>query len=185
MGGGKKLDTFQTLELMSSVILAYAAMIIAIGFLFLVTYLRRHSNFKRKEFTQRIIEQNKEVKETASKIITYHATSLNPDIIWPEEEHEYSTELKIDRDIDPMFIEDIYSLVNFFNTLANGIDRGVYDEDLIRINFEQDIRLFYQYLRPYFRSLRFSNADGMFLRIEFLLKEWDNEKVKKKVTFFG
>lgn len=173
------------LELISSLLLSYAAMIIAIGFLILLAYLRRHSNFKKTEFTQRIIEQNKEAKITASKLISYHAIRFPSDIVRTGTQQEYLSEWESDIDADSMLLEDVYFLVNFFNTLADGIDRGIYDEDLIRINFEQDIKLFYRYTRPYLRNLRFSDADRMFLRIEFLLREWDNKKQKKKVTFFG
>ncbi|MDI6678828.1 MULTISPECIES: DUF4760 domain-containing protein [Bacillus cereus group] len=165
---------------MSSVALAYAALIISMALLLLITYLKRHSNFKRIEFTQRIIEQNKDVPKMVSKIIANHAKKIYSDNL-----EEYKSSLMRDR--EEMFIEETYILLNFFNTLADGIGRGVYDEDLIRINFEQDIKLFYRFSGPYLRTLRFSaDFDEMFLPIEFLIKEWDNKKPKKKkVTFFG
>ncbi|MEK4406670.1 DUF4760 domain-containing protein [Sporosarcina sp. FSL K6-6792] len=168
---------------MSSLILAYAAMIISIGSLLLITYLKRNSNFKRTEFTQRIIEQHKDVPKMMSKIITNRAKRNQLAHGRTVEENNYDLMLETEED----FMDETLILLNIFNTLANGIDRGVYDEDLIRINFEQDIKLFYRYSGPYLRTLRFSSdSDEMFLPIEFLIKEWGNKKPKKKRgTFFG
>lgn len=184
--------------------LSYAALAIALGVLLLVRYLKRYSDFKKIELTQRVIEQNKEVPKMVSKIFANHAIMHHTNMTKYDIETDVNSDMKrydIDNnrsleeynsisrwDIDEMYMEDIYFLFNFFSTLADGIDRGIYDEDLIRANFEQDIKLLYRNLQPYVRSLRFAaNSDELFLPIEFLLREWawGKKTKKKKVTFFG
>lgn len=164
-----------SIELLINMLLAYAAIMFTLGILLLIPKIQRqYRDFKRIEFTQHVIEQNKEVKKMTAKIFTvYETIRLNPEFKFSED-NKYT-----------MTIDEIYSLVNFFNTLAYGIDRGIYDENLIRVNFEQDIKLFYQFSRPYFRNFISSDSDEMLLRIEYLIREWDKNKRKKKVMYFG
>ncbi|WP_404404697.1 hypothetical protein [Jeotgalibacillus malaysiensis] len=178
------MNIFQTVEILNSMILAYAAMTIALGILLLLRHLKRQQNFKRIEFTQRIIEQNQEVKKTASKLISSLAGNNNIEF-WKVENETNSSHFKTYDNGNENLIADIYSLANFYNTLADGIYLQIYDEDLIRINFEQDIKSFYHYSRPLFRYTFFSDSDQMLLRIEFLILEWDKKAQKKKVTLFG
>lgn len=172
-----------SLDFLTNILLAYAAMLIAIGFLLLIPkHIRRQNDLKRLEFTQRVIEQNKEVKKMTAKIFAVNETiKHNSEYLEYLEYHEKFSE----KNHYTMPNDEIYSLLNFFNTLAYGIDRGIYDENLIRVNYEQDIKLFYQFSRPYFRNFISSHTDEMFLRIEYLIREWNGNKIKKKVTNFG
>lgn len=156
--------------------------------------MKRHMRLKKTEFTQRIIEQNKDVTKMMSRIVTNHARrSFFEGTDYEHEVFVYDidsfTDPKEEWDKDEKYIEETYILMAFFKTLAEGIDRGIYDEGLIRINFEHDMRLFYRYSGPFTRTLRMSSDSDdildMLLPIEFLLKNWEYRRIKKKVKFFG
>jgi hypothetical protein len=125
-----------------------------------------------------------------TKIMAFQAKTIQNSFEGNYTQEKYSLVWDSEEDEDffeEAYFEEAYILLRFFNTLADGIDRGVYDKPLIRINFEQDINLFYRHSGPYLRKLRFfADSDELFLPIEFLIKDWDSKKKKKKnVTYFG
>jgi hypothetical protein len=170
--GGKILG-YEFINAASTVLSAYALIGIAFAFGFITSYLKRTMRFRKTEFTQRVIEQNKEGLKLASKLMAKQAYS---------QENPFSDKEDL---VNELEFQETITLLKFYNTLADGIDRGIYDEDLIRVNFEQEIKFFYGYSGPYLRKLRFFVDDEMFLPIEFLIREWRTKKKKKRVTFFG
>lgn len=152
-------------------ILIITVYLFMIFFLFYIALLRKNERAKRKEFTQRIIDQHNNIPIAITAIFSHRVKSRNMN--FPK------IDARENKDYSDQFITEVYMLLRFFNMLAEGIARKVYDEDLIRINYEQDIKLFYNYVRPNFPELNdFIEADERFIQIEFLLRDWKHKRVQ-------
>lgn len=145
-------------------------------FLNILVTKQKRVKFQKREFTQRHIDQNKEIPILISKMIKNEILTRHPSFF---QKNALS-------DVESMSDDELYRIFRFFNSLADGIDSGIYDEILLRTNYEEDIKIFYRYSGPFLRKLRaVVDSDEMILPIEFLLKNWETKNKKKKVKILG
>ena len=163
----EKSMNFEFLQVISSLLSSYSFVFIAMALFYLLNYLKRYNKLKKVEFTQKLIEDNKQLIEDFYTIIFF----INYE---PYEEKNKSEIFKV------------YKIINYFSCLAEGVEQGIYDEDVIKVNYRNEMKLAHSLsynLTTEFNSLIMNYEVS--LSLEFLLKKWENKKVKshKKVNF--
>ncbi|TQK45788.1 hypothetical protein FB479_113178 [Brevibacillus sp. AG162] len=158
----------------------YLLCCIAFVFLYISLYVNRHFSFKKIEFTQKFIDSNRAMTAEIDKILfnielvihTYESGNFygneNHEQKLMDELHDYATQL--------------FSILKYFNNIASGVDKNIFDENVVRVNYEHDMRACYKRLRLARRGRDYN--DETFLPLEFLLKKWDSKnpaKLKWKV----
>jgi hypothetical protein len=173
--GGKGMinsNMFDFFQLISTFLIGYGLFIIALAALRISKTYNSSVNFKKVEFTQEIINSKKD---------TIWGLKMWSEMINKNSYFEY-----VDDSVKVSYIDmydrnkqvsDIYQILNYFSSLADGINKNIYDDNVVRINHENDMRIIIKNLRLFMRKNNLSlDIEDNMLKIEFLLRRWEERK---------
>ncbi|MEA0554182.1 hypothetical protein U1P98_01105 [Lysinibacillus irui] len=162
------MSNYDFVNFMSSIIVAYSIMLIAVILLRMTRYFREFNGQKKNSFTQDIIDKN---RQNISNVMN----KLN-------RSNKYQLEMNfIDGELFNTEIEEIIRVIYYFNSLANGISREIYSEDVVRATYEVEFKMLFRRYQPLIRELRFINDDDMlFFELENLIFNWEHNRTSTK-----
>jgi len=154
-----------TFELLSALSSLYSV-IIALFVLFLAnTYIQKLLRQKKLDFTQKFIFNNNEILLKIRNNIASQLDSDNNNPNYYTEENFFET----------------YLMLSFANEIALGIDCKLYDSELLRSTYHQDLVTFYKLNYKKIDNFRIrSNFDLLLFRVEKLFHNWENPKTSKR-----
>lgn len=153
-------NNYELINMCIMLIGVYSLIIIAISIFRMSIVFRNNKEQKKIEFTQKVIEERKDDLEKCKSLLL--------ESIYSEGREK---------------INYIFELLNHYNFFIEGIKIGIFNDDLIRIRYKNDIKEVLGMLRSIdlwdeFYSERY---DYLLYSIEFKLRAWDTpNNISKK-----
>ena len=143
-------------EILLSAMSLSALLIIAIVLLRISKLYRTSINWKVKTYTQDVLERN---KDQTLELRLFERGGI-------DDASDLNDE---DRHI-------LINVLNYYELLAQGIRRGMYDEEVVKDNYEPRMMHTFMMYREVIERLRYdTRSDRLYSEFEYLIKRWRSE----------
>lgn len=160
------------LELIDTLSLIYIVFIAVFILMIANKYLQRLFRQRKLDFTQKFIFNNQELLKIIRSSI---AQKLSSESIYKYYETNDSTMEK------SIGIKEVYIILSFANEIAQGINNNLYDSELMKTTYRQDLLIFYKLNYVLIDEIRAElPLDSILFHIESLFHDWEKLDFSKR-----